>query len=42
MHTHEGSIGNLGTAIIAEKMSSVVAEMGFQKVEQRIAELLNI
>ena len=42
MHTHEGSIGNLGTAIIAEKMSSVVAEMGFEKVEQRIAELLNI
>ena len=41
MHTHEGSIGNLGTAIIAEKMSSVVAEMGFEKVEQRIAELLN-
>ncbi len=41
-HTHEGSIGNLGTAIIAEKMSSVVAEMGFEKVEQRIAELLNI
>jgi len=40
-HTHEGSIGNLGTAIIAEKMSSVVAEMGFEKVEQRIAELLN-
>ena len=42
MHTHEGSIGNLGTAIIAEKMSSVVAQMGFEKVEQRIAELLNI
>jgi argininosuccinate lyase len=42
MHTHEGSIGNLGTAIIAEKMSSVVAEMGFEKVEQRITELLNI
>lgn len=41
-HTHEGSIGNLGTAIIAEKMSSVVAEMGFEKVEQRITELLNI
>ncbi len=42
MHTHEGSIGNLGTAIIAEKMSSVVAQMEFKKVEQRIAELLNI
>ena len=41
-HTHEGSMGNLGTAIIAEKMSTVVAEMGFEKVEQRIAELLNI
>ena len=41
-HSHEGSIGNLGTAIIAEKMSSVVAEMGFEKVEQRITELLNI
>ena len=42
MHSHEGSIGNLGTAIIAEKMSSVVAQMGFEKVEQRITELLNI
>ena len=41
-HTHEGSMGNLGTAIIAEKMSTVLAEMGFEKVEQRIAELLNI
>ncbi len=41
-HTHEGSMGNLGTAIIAEKMKVVVAEMGFEKVEQRIAELLNI
>ena len=41
-HTHEGSMGDLGTAIIAEKMSTVLAEMGFEKVEQRIAELLNI
>jgi argininosuccinate lyase len=41
-HTHEGSIGNLGTAIIGEKMKAVVAEMEFEKVEQRIAELLNI
>ena len=41
-HTHEGSIGNLGTEIIGEKMKAVVAEMGFEKVEQRIAELLNI
>jgi len=41
-HSHEGSIGNLGTAIIAEKMSSLVVEMGFEKVEQRITELLNI
>jgi len=41
-HTHEGSMGDLGTAIIAEKMSAVLAEMGFEKVEQRIAELLNI
>jgi argininosuccinate lyase len=41
-HTHEGSMGNLGTAIIGEKMKAVVAEMGFEKVEQRIAELLNI
>ena len=40
-HTHEGSIGNLGTAIIGEKMKAVLAEMGFEKVEQRIAELLN-
>ena len=42
MHTHEGSIGNLGTEIIGEKMKAVVAEMGFEKVEQRITELLNI
>jgi hypothetical protein len=35
-------MGNLGTAIIGEKMKAVVAEMGFEKVEQRIAELLNI
>jgi argininosuccinate lyase len=42
VHTHEGSIGNLGTAIIAEKMNKVVAEMDFEKVEQRITELLNI
>ena len=41
-HTHEGSMGDLGTAIIAEKMSAVLAEMGFEKVEQRITELLNI
>jgi len=41
-HTHEGSMGNLGNAIIGEKMNSVVAEMGFEKVEQRITELLNI
>jgi len=40
-HTHEGSIGNLGTAIIADKMNTVLAEMDFEKVTQRIAELLN-
>ena len=40
-HTHEGSIGNLGTAIIAEKMKAVLAEMGYEKVTQRITELLN-
>ena len=40
-HTHEGSMGNLGTAIIAEKMKAVLAEMGYEKVRQRIAELLN-
>ena len=40
-HTHEGSIGNLGTAIIADKMNTVLAEMGYEKVTQRIAELLN-
>jgi len=40
-HTHEGSIGNLGTAIIGEKMKAVLAEMGYEKVTQRIAELLN-
>ena len=40
-HTHEGSMGNLGTAIIGEKMKAVLAEMGYEKVTQRIAELLN-
>ena len=40
-HTHEGSMGNLGTAIIGEKMNAVLAEMGYEKVTQRIAELLN-
>jgi argininosuccinate lyase len=40
-HTHEGSIGNLGTAIIAVKMNTVLAEMDFEKVTQRITELLN-
>ena len=40
-HTHEGSMGNLGTAIIADKMKAVLAEMGHEKVTQRIAELLN-
>ena len=40
-HTHEGSIGNIGTAIIGEKMKAVLAEMGYEKVTQRIAELLN-
>ena len=41
-HTHEGSLGNLGTTFIAEKMQAVLSEMHFEKVEQRIAELLNI
>ena len=40
-HTHEGSIGNLGTAIIADKMKAVLSDMGYEKVTQRIAELLN-
>jgi hypothetical protein len=34
-------MGNLGTAIIADKMKAVLAEMGYEKVTQRIAELLN-
>ena len=41
-HTHEGSLGNLGTTFIAEKMQAVLSEMHFEKVEKRIAELLNI
>ena len=36
------TVNNPEVAIIADKMSSVVAEMEFKKVEQRIAELLNI
>ena len=40
-HTHEGSIGNLCTAQIAQAMQKVIAEMQFVKVEQQINELLN-
>jgi argininosuccinate lyase len=40
-HTHEGSIGNLCTAQIAQAMQTVIAEMQFVKVEQQINELLN-
>ena len=40
-HTHEGSIGNLCTAQIAEAMKKVVDDMEFDKVAKQIDQLLN-
>ncbi len=39
-HTHEGSIGNLCTEQIAEKMTRLIIYFQFKKTEQSIAELL--
>jgi len=39
-HTHEGSIGNLCTPQIQEKMKKVWAEFNFEKMEQAIEELI--
>lgn len=39
-HTHEGSIGNLCNAQIANKMNSFMADFQFVKVEESIAKLL--
>jgi argininosuccinate lyase len=39
-HTHEGSIGNLGTEKVKEQMKSVVNSFGFEKVHAAINALL--
>jgi argininosuccinate lyase len=39
-HTHEGSIGNLCTAQIAELMNSIYQRFGFDKVAAAEQELL--
>jgi argininosuccinate lyase len=39
-HTHEGSIGNLGTAEIKEKMQKAVAEFSFHQIEESLVNLL--
>jgi argininosuccinate lyase len=41
VHTHEGSIGNLGTAQIANEMNKVLQSMDFDKVNRQIEHLLN-
>jgi argininosuccinate lyase len=38
-HTHEGSIGNLGTAQIKEQMQKTVAAFPFEKVKKAITKL---
>jgi argininosuccinate lyase len=40
-HTHEGSIGNLCTAEIAASMQKLLYSLEFDKVEQKIDQLLN-
>jgi argininosuccinate lyase len=39
-HTHEGSIGNLGTETVAISMKKIVKEMDFEKVNTQIEQLL--
>ncbi len=39
-HTHEGSIGNLCNAQIADEMQKVMAGFGFEKAERAVAALL--
>ncbi|HEX8459943.1 MAG TPA: argininosuccinate lyase, partial [Segetibacter sp.] len=41
-HTHEGSIGNLGTEHIAAAMQQAVAAFGFEKYHHAIADLLKL
>ena len=40
-HTHEGSIGNLGTSIIKARMEKEFASFNFEKAHQAIKGLLN-
>jgi len=39
-HTHEGSIGNLGTEEIKKQMLKVVESFPFKKVEASLTDLL--
>jgi len=39
-HTHEGSIGNLGTEYIAAMMQQAIASFGFEKYHKAIEQLL--
>jgi argininosuccinate lyase len=39
-HTHEGSIGNLGTEEVSNLMKSVIAALDFEKVNKQIELLL--
>lgn len=39
-HTHEGSIGNLCLKEIIEKMKSATKSFDFEKIDQRILDLL--
>ncbi len=39
-HTHEGSIGNLGTEAVSNLMKTVIAELDFEKVNKQIELLL--
>lgn len=39
-HTHEGSIGNLGTSHIADAMENVVQKFNFEKTAEAVSNLL--
>jgi argininosuccinate lyase len=41
-HTHEGSIGNLGTAQVKQQMNDVISSFDFEKVHTAIAMLTGI
>jgi len=39
-HTHEGSIGNLGTEKVKQQMDAVISSFAFEKVHAAIDALL--